>query len=106
MSVSFNGLKEKSPSLFDVIISPVITEKATVAAEKGQYIFKVAPHATKKDIKTAVEALYKVDVKKVNTLNLEGKIKRFRGRYGKRKGMKKAVVRVADGQTINMGMES
>ncbi len=106
MSLSFKRMTEKSPSLFDVIIAPIITEKATLAAEKGQYIFSVAPHATKRDIKTAVEALYKVDVKKVNTLNVEGKVKRFRGQYGRRKSRKKAIVCLAAGQTINLGMES
>lgn len=105
MSV-FNNLTHKSPSLFDVIIAPLVTEKATLAAEKGQYIFKIAPHATKNDVKVAVEALYSVKVIKVNTLSIEGKNKRFRGRYGKRRSVKKAIVRVAEGQTINLGMEA
>lgn len=106
MSVSFGNLSEKSPRIFDVILAPLITEKATLAAEQGQYTFKVAPHATKQDIKTAIQALYAVKVKKVNTLNTAGKVKRFKGQKGKRPDVRKAIVCLEKGQTINLGMES
>ena len=90
------------PRLYDVILSPVITEKATVASEHNQVIFKVAPNATKPQIKEAVEKLFDVKVKAVNTLNRKGKRKAFRGRPGVQSDVKKAVVTLEEGHRIDV----
>ncbi|MFC4349756.1 MULTISPECIES: 50S ribosomal protein L23 [Kordiimonas] len=87
---------------YDVIKSPVITEKATLGSENNQVTFKVAIDATKPEIKAAVEALFDVKVKKVNTLRQEGKVKRFRGVTGKRAEYKKAMVTLAEGNSIDV----
>lgn len=87
---------------YDVIRNPVVTEKSTMASEHGQVIFDVAPEATKPEIKAAVEALFSVKVKAVNTFVRKGKVKRFRNRLGVRKDVKKAVVTLVDGQTIDI----
>lgn len=87
---------------YDVIKSPVITEKATLGSENNQVTFKVAINATKPEIKAAVEALFDVKVKKVNTLRQEGKVKRFRGVTGKRAEYKKAMVTLAEGNSIDV----
>ncbi|WP_262691194.1 50S ribosomal protein L23 [Kordiimonas aestuarii] len=87
---------------FDVIQSPVITEKATLGSENNQVTFKVAIDATKPEIKAAVEALFDVKVKKVNTLRQEGKVKRFRGVVGKRAEYKKAIVTLVEGNSIDV----
>ena len=87
---------------YDVIVSPVITEKATLAAENDAIVFNVAKQATKSEIKAAVEALFKVNVKSVNTLVRKGKVKRFRGRVGRQSDVKKAYVRLEDGQSIDV----
>ena len=87
---------------YDIIISPVITEKATLGAENNQVTFRVAPSATKPEIKTAVEALFDGKVKAVNTLRLKGKIKRFRGIKGKRIDVKKAMVTLQEGHSIDV----
>jgi large subunit ribosomal protein L23 len=87
---------------FDVIKSPVITEKATLGSENNQVTFKVAVDASKPAIKAAVEALFDVKVKKVNTLRQQGKIKRFRGVKGQRAEYKKAMVTLAEGSTIDV----
>ena len=87
---------------YDVIKSPVITEKATLGSEHNQVTFKVAIDATKPAIKAAVEALFDVKVKKVNTLRQEGKVKRFRGVMGKRAEYKKAMVTLAEGHSIDV----
>ncbi|MCJ9429297.1 50S ribosomal protein L23 [Kordiimonas marina] len=87
---------------YDVIKSPVITEKATLGSENNQVTFKVAIDATKPQIKAAVEALFDVKVKKVNTLRQEGKVKRFRGVTGKRAEYKKAMVTLAEGSSIDV----
>ena len=88
--------------IYDVIKSPVITEKATMASEHNQVVFNVAKHATKPEIKKAVEALFEVKVKAVNTLNRKGKTKRFRGIKGKQSDVKKAIVTLEEGQTIDV----
>ncbi len=88
--------------IYDVIKSPVITEKATMASEHNQVVFNVAKHATKPEIKKAVEALFEVKVKAVNTLNRKGKTKRFRGIKGKQSDVKKAIVTLEDGQSIDV----
>ncbi len=87
---------------YDIILSPVITEKSTYAAEQNKVVFNVARDATKPEIKAAVEALFGVKVKKVNTLVRKGKVKRFRGTVGKQKDVKKAIVTLEEGQTIDL----
>ena len=87
---------------YDTILAPVITEKATMLSEHNKVVFRVAPNATKAEIAEAVEALFKVNVMKVNTLNVKGKTKRFRGRPGRRSDVKKAIVTLAEGQSIDI----
>lgn len=91
-----------NPKHYDVIRSPIITEKSTMASENGQVMFNVASTATKPQIKSAVEALFSVKVKAVNTLVRKGKEKRFRGMLGKQSDVKKAIVTLEDGQTIDV----
>ena len=90
------------PRLYDVILSPLITEKATMASERNQVIFKVATNATKPQIKEAVEKLFDVKVKSVNTLNRKGKRKAFRGRPGVQSDVKKAIVTLEEGHRIDV----
>lgn len=90
------------PKDFDVIVSPIITEKATRILENNQVVFKVAPNATKPEIKIAVEALFGVKVVGVNTVNIKGKNKVFKGIKGKRAAIRKAMVTLAEGQTIDL----
>ena len=87
---------------YDVIQAPVITEKATLLSEQSKVVFRVAPDATKDEIAAAVEELFKVKVVKVNTMNTKGKSKRFRGRLGKRNDVKKAIVTLQEGQSIDI----
>ena len=87
---------------YDTILAPVITEKATILSEQNKVVFRVADTATKDEIAAAVEALFKVTVTKVNTLNVKGKTKRFRGRLGRRSDVKKAIVTLAEGQSIDI----
>ena len=87
---------------YDAILSPVITEKATLLSEQNKVVFRVAMDATKDEISAAVEALFKVTVTKVNTLVVKGKTKRFRGRPGRRSDVKKAIVTLAEGQSIDI----
>jgi large subunit ribosomal protein L23 len=88
-------------AIYNVIRSPVITEKATALSERSQFSFRVAIGATKPEIKVAVETLFGVTVLGVNTLITKGKTKRFRGRPGRRADVKKAIVQLADGQSID-----
>ncbi len=88
--------------MYDVILAPVITEKATRTSEHNQVVFRVALDATKPEIKAAVEALFKVNVTAVNTLISKGKTKRFRGLPGRRSDVKKAIVTLAAGQSIDV----
>ena len=90
------------PRHYDVIIAPVITEKATLASERNQVMFKVARHATKPQIKEAVEKLFDVKVKSVNTLVRKGKHKAFRGRLGTQSDVKKAIVTLEEGHKIDV----
>ena len=90
------------PRHYDVILSPVITEKATMASEKNQVIFKVARTATKPQIKEAVEKLFDVKVKSVNTLRRRGKWKVFKGRIGRQSDTKRAIVTLEEGQKIDV----
>ncbi len=87
---------------YDVIRSPVITEKATMASDANQVVFKVAIDATKPQIKEAIEKLFDVKVSAVNTLITKGKTKRFKGRPGQRSDVKKAIVTLAEGQSIDV----
>ena len=87
---------------YDTILAPVITEKATLLSEQNKVVFRVAADASKDEIAAAVEALFKVNVTKVNTLNVKGKTKRFRGIIGRRSDVKKAVVTLAEGQSIDI----
>ncbi len=87
---------------YDIIRSPVITEKATLLSEANQVVFNVAGTATKPDIKQAVESLFDVKVKAVNTFVRKGKTKVFRGRKGTQSNVKKAIVTLEEGQTIDI----
>ena len=91
-----------NPDLYDVIRKPIITEKATMASETGAVVFEVAMDSTKPQIKEAVENLFGVKVKAVNTTITKGKVKRFRGQMGKRKDVKKAYVTLVEGNTIDV----
>ena len=86
---------------YDIILGPVITEKATLLSEHNQVAFRVAMTATKPQIRKAIEELFKVKVTGVNTLRVKGKTKRFRGRMGRRSDYKKAIVTLAEGQSID-----
>jgi large subunit ribosomal protein L23 len=88
-------------AMYQVIRSPLITEKATALSDHGQFVFRVAPDANKREIKAAVEGLFGVTVLAVNTLVQKGKTKRFKGRPGRRSDMKKAFVKLAAGQSID-----
>ena len=88
--------------MFDIIRAPVITEKATMGSEHNQVTFKVPLNASKPEIKAAVEGVFGVKVTAVNTLVAKGKVKRFRGRIGVRNDVKKAVVTLAEGQSIDV----
>ncbi|MEL6523996.1 MAG: 50S ribosomal protein L23 [Pseudomonadota bacterium] len=90
------------PEHYDVIRKPVITEKATMASEANAVVFEVAIDANKPQIKEAVEGLFGVKVKAVNTTITKGKVKRFRGMLGKRKDVKKAYVTLEEGNTIDV----
>jgi large subunit ribosomal protein L23 len=98
----FNRIKPGRERLYEVLRAPVVTEKATMASEHNQVVFRVPLDATKFEIKAAVEDLFKVKVEAVNTLRVKGKTKRFRGRPGRRSDFKKAMVRLAEGQSIDV----
>ena len=92
----------REEELFDVIRSPIVTEKSTMVSESNQVMFKVSMTATKPDIKEAVERLFNVKVLAVNTLIRKGKLKRFRGVKGQQSDFKKAIVTLDEGQTIDI----
>ncbi len=87
---------------YDLIRKPVITEKATMGSEHNQVTFRVPLDASKPEIKAAVEKLFSVEVKAVNTIRQRGKIKKFRGRTGKRPDYKKAIISLAEGHSIDV----
>ncbi len=87
---------------YDTILAPVITEKATNLSEHNKVVFRVAMDATKDEITAAIQEIYKVSVVKVNTLIVKGKTKRWRGRPGRRNDVKKAIVTLAEGQSIDV----
>jgi large subunit ribosomal protein L23 len=95
-------MKTIDPRHYDVIVAPVVTEKATIASEHNKVVFKVANKATKPQIKEAVEKLFDVKVKSVNTLVRKGKIKIFRGQLGSQSDTKRAVVTLEEGHRIDV----
>jgi large subunit ribosomal protein L23 len=95
-------MKTIDPRHYDVIVSPVVTEKATMASEHNKVVFKVASKATKPQIKEAVEKLFDVKVKRVNTLVRKGKTKVFRGSFGSQSDVKRAVVTLEEGHRIDV----
>jgi large subunit ribosomal protein L23 len=88
--------------MYDIIRAPVITEKATTQSEHNQVVFRVALDATTREVKAAVEGLFEVKVEAVNTIRMQGKLKRVRGRPGQRSDYKKAIVSLAEGQSIDV----
>jgi large subunit ribosomal protein L23 len=88
--------------MYDIIRGPVITEKATNVSEHGQVVFRVPLTATKREVKAAVEGLFNVSVTAVNTIRVMGKLKRVRGRPGRRSDYKKAIVTLREGQRIDV----
>ena len=97
--------KISSQKIYEVIRNPLVSEKSTYVSQFNYYVFKVSPNSNKKEIKNAVENIFKVEVKSVNTLNQKGKKKRFRGKVGVRASIKKAFVKLAEGQTIDTTVE-
>ena len=95
-------MKTIDPRYYDVIVAPVVTEKATLASEHNKVMFKVSSKATKPQIKEAIERLFDVKVTGVNTLVRKGKTKMFRGVRGVQQDVKKAVVTLADGHRIDV----
>jgi large subunit ribosomal protein L23 len=95
-------VKVSRERMYDIIRSPLITEKSTLGGEHNQVTFRVPLDATKPEIKQAIEGLFEVKVKAVNTLRQRGKIKRFRGFTGKRPDVKKAIVTLEEGQSIDV----
>jgi large subunit ribosomal protein L23 len=96
------GAQLSAERMYQVIVSPVVTEKATRLNELSQVTFRVSLDATKPEIKAAVESLFSVKVEAVNTVVMKGKTKRFRGREGRRSDWKKAIVTLQAGQTIDL----
>ena len=94
--------KQVNAALCDIIVRPVITEKAMKTAENNQVTFVVSLNATKPQIKKAIESVFGVEVKSVNTLRQAGKVKSFRGKPGVRSDVKKAIITLAKGQTIDV----
>ena len=95
-------MKTIDPRHYDIIVSPVVTEKATMASEHNKVVFRVASKATKPQIKEAVERLFDVKVKRVNTLVRKGKTKVFRGTYGSQSDVKRAIVTLEEGHRIDV----
>jgi large subunit ribosomal protein L23 len=102
MSKRYGKVNVTAERMYDIISAPVITEKATLGSEFGQVTFRVPLTATKPEIKAAVEGVFGVTVTAVNTLVTKGKAKRFRGTIGRRSDTKKAIVTLAEGQTIDV----
>jgi large subunit ribosomal protein L23 len=96
------GVQLNAERMYQVIVSPVVTEKATRLNELSQVTFRVSLDATKPEIKAAVEQLFSVKVEAVNTVVMKGKTKRFRGREGRRSDWKKAIVKLQAGQSIDL----
>jgi large subunit ribosomal protein L23 len=94
--------KQFAPELYDVVRAPVVTEKSTLLGEQNKYVFTVAPSATKTQVRQAVEKIFGTSVEKVNMICTKGKTKRFRGVKGRRSDVKKAIVTLAEGKSIDM----
>jgi large subunit ribosomal protein L23 len=90
------------PRHYDIIVAPVVTEKATMASEHNKVVFKVSHDATKPQIKEAIEKLFDVKVRAVNTLVRKGKVKAFRGRFGQQQDFKRAIVTLEEGHSIDV----
>ena len=95
-------MAQPTPRHYDIIRAPVITEKTTILSEQNKVVFRVAEDASKDEIAAAIEALFSVTVVKVNTLVTKGKTKRFRGIPGRRSDVKKAIVTLQEGQSIDV----
>ena len=95
-------MKTQDARHYDIIVAPVVTEKATVASEHNKVVFKVAAKATKPQIKDAIEKLFDVKVKSVNTLVSKGKTKVFRGQFGSQSDTKRAIVTLEEGHRIDV----
>jgi large subunit ribosomal protein L23 len=95
-------MSTSDPRHYDIIIAPVITEKATMASEHNKVMFKVSRTATKPQIKEAIEKLFDVKVKSVNTLVREGKVKVFKNRVGQQSDVKRAIVTLEEGHRIDV----
>jgi large subunit ribosomal protein L23 len=95
-------MSTSDPRHYDVIVAPVITEKATMASEHNKVVFKVRKDATKPQIKEAIEKLFDVKVKNVNTLNRRGKVKTFKNRVGRQSDVKRAIVTLEEGHRIDV----
>ena len=96
------NIKISDERMFEIIRRPVVTEKATLASEFNQFTFQVPLDSSKFEVKKSVEQLFKVTVISVNTIRQQGKIKRFRNKLGKRRSYKKAIVKLAEGQSIDL----
>jgi large subunit ribosomal protein L23 len=92
----------KAELYYDLIKCPIISEKATVLAEQGKYVFEINSNATKAQVKAAIEKIFSVKVKSVNTIKIQGKIKRFRGTLGKQNDYKKAIVTLMPDNSIDV----
>ena len=101
-TIRYRPLKLSQSRMYDLIRSPVVTEKSTLGSEHNQVTFRVPLDATKPEIKAAVEGVFKVTVTAVNTLRKQGKVKRFRGHVGRQAETKKAMVTLAEGSTIDV----
>ena len=88
-------------NLYNTVIAPIITEKATKISEKNQYVFKVKIDSNKKEIKQAIEKLFKVKIKKIKTIKIKGKSKIFKGTKGKRSDYKKAIICLNKGENLD-----
>ena len=88
-------------NLYNIVIAPIITEKATKISEKNQYVFKVKIDSNKKEIKQAIEKLFKVKIKKIKTIKIKGKSKIFKGTKGRRSDYKKAIICLNKGENVD-----
>jgi large subunit ribosomal protein L23 len=100
--MSRQPVKVSQERMYELIRSPIVTEKSTMGSQHNQVTFRVPLDASKPEIKAAVEGLFKVKVAAVNTLRVKGKVKRFRGTVGKRPDRKKAIVTLAEGSSIDV----
>ena len=102
MRAKAGNKKQISPEIYDVIESPVVTEKSQAGTEQNKVTFRISPYANKADVKLAVESVFGVSVTKVNVVVVKGKTKVFRGKPGKRKDVKKAIVTLKEGDRIDI----